>query len=364
MRTDSPAISVEERAPATGLLGAWTRFWFTPTSPVGLHWLRVLSGLLFLSWLLPLTGERAALFGLNGWFDKAAHLEASRLQGGPPVPIGWSLLYTEPNAAAVEVIWWLSIAVLVLFTLGVATRITGVLTWLVVVSFLASPVSQADTDYVLPILALYLAIGYLLLGFWHRRLSIVERILGPRQGGVLAMLGSRDDQATPSYAAHLAIRLMQVHFAIIVVSSGLHKLQLGDWWRGAAYWYPLHPALEMTAAKLRAEQPAANFILFCLSVASYVAIAWQLAFPVFAFRRRFRPLLLVGAASAFLGAVFMFSELTFGPAYAIFCLSYLSADEWQWLTDHLVRPLVRRSADEPAPPVERKSRLKATTSRP
>ena len=345
---------------SAGWRGAWTRFWFTPTAPIGLHWLRVLAGLLFLSWLLPLTAERSALFGLGGWFDTTGHIEASRLPGGPPVPIGWSLLYVD-DPTALECFWWGAIVVLVLFTLGIATRITGVLTWLVVVSFLASPAAHSDTDYVLPILAFYLMLAHALLGLWHRRSSVAEQVLGPQDGSVLALFSGPRTETPPSYAANFAIRLVQIHFAIIVVSSGLHKLQLGDWWRGAAYWYPLHPPLEMTLAKLRAEQAAPNFLLFCLSLGSYLAVAWQLAFPMFAFRRRWRPLLLVGGGIAALGAVFMYGELTFGPAYAVFCLSYLSADEWQWLTDRLVRPLVSRSSAEKTSPVERKSRVKAAT---
>jgi pimeloyl-ACP methyl ester carboxylesterase len=383
MKTDSPrektesaiteldrprARGIAAEAPPevpTGWRNAWVRFWFTPTPPVGLHWMRVLAGLLFLSWLVPLAGERTALFGLHGWLDKTAHIEASRLPpGAVPVPFGWSLLYVEPsggNETLVEAFWWGGIAVIALFTLGVATRITGVLTWLVIVSFLASPASSPDTDYLLPILAFYLMLGYLLLGFWNSRLSPVERLLGLHRGSVFALFTGRRGEAAPSYAANFAIRLLQVHFAIIVVTSGLHKLQLGDWWRGAAYWYPLHPPLEMTAAKLRAEQGAANFILFCLSLGSYVALAWQLTFPLLAFRRRLRSLLLIGGGLGCLGSIFMYGELTFGPAYAIFCLSYLSAKEWEWLTDRLVRPLFSRAGTEAAPAMARKSRVKATT---
>ena len=75
------------------MLQAWQRVWFSPTAPVGLHVLRVLAGLLFIGWLLPFAGEVEALFGLAGWFDQTAYLEASRLAEPPPVPLSWSLLY-------------------------------------------------------------------------------------------------------------------------------------------------------------------------------------------------------------------------------------------------------------------------------
>src|SRR5205807_9315609 len=129
------------------------------------------------------------------------------------------------------------VAVLGLFTLGVGTRMTSVLTWLIVASFLASPAASFEADYLLNILALYLMLGHLLLGQWSRRLSFPERLLGPRRGHM------------GSIAANLTLRLVQVHFAIVLLVSGLHKLQFGDWWSGVAWWYPLNPPFELTPDK-------------------------------------------------------------------------------------------------------------------
>src|SRR5262245_41232597 len=87
----SPAESIA--LPSTGWLSGWARFWFTPVAPVGLHWVRVLSGLLFLSWLLPFAGHQTELFSLSGWFDRQAYQEMSQLPDGAPFPTGWSLVY-------------------------------------------------------------------------------------------------------------------------------------------------------------------------------------------------------------------------------------------------------------------------------
>ncbi len=334
--------------PWTRWAGAWARFWFSPAAPTGLHCIRFLAGLLFLSWLLPVTSERAALFSLSGWFDRQAYLAASRLpENALPVPIGWSLTYLAgENAAAFEVLWWGSIAVLVLFTLGVATRLTAPLTWLIVVSFIASPASHADTDYVLGILAFYLMIGYLLLGQWGRPLSLLERLLGPRGTSVFGALRGRGagEEAPPSYAAHFALRLLQVHFAILVVSSALHKLQFGDWWSGVAFWYPLHPPLSTEAPRIDAERASRDFTLFFLSLSAYAVLAWEMTFPLFAFRRRLRPVLLTGAAIAWLGTMLLYGDMTFGATYALGCLSYLTPQEWRRVTGLIGRPLERRAA--------------------
>jgi hypothetical protein len=328
----------------TGLLGAWVRFWFNPDSPIGLHWMRFLAGLLFLSWLLPLTGDRFALFSLEGWFDTQAYRDASRFPPeSVPVPLGWSLLFAGgAHAVAFELIWWGSLTVLVLFTLGVATRVTAPLTWIIVVSFLASPAAHADTDYLLGILAFCLMIAYVFLGQWSRPLSPLERLFGPRGTSLIAVLRRREVEAIPSYAAHFALRLLQVQFAIVVVVSALHKLQMADWWAGVALWYPLHPPLQMTAERLQAERAGANATLFFLSLFGYMILAWQLTFPLFAFSKRCRPVLLVGAAVGCLGSMFLYGEPTFGPFYALACLSYLTAAEWRWLTDLAAWPLDKK----------------------
>jgi hypothetical protein len=314
--------------------------------------MRFLSGLLFLYWLLPLSGERVALFSLDGWFDREAYLEASRLPGGPPAPMGWSVLQLPGTSrAAFEAMWWGGIAVLVLFTLGVATRLTSVLAWVMVVSCLANPVTAHDADFLLAILALYLMVGYLLLGQWDGGLTPWERLLGPRGTSVFAAVRGGQVAPSPSRAANLAVRLIQVHFAIVIVTSGFHKLQFGDWWAGVAYWYPLHPAFQMSPARLGAERATARVNLFFLSLATYLALAWQITFPLFAFRPRWRPVLLGGAAAALVGTIYIYREPILGPVYAVACLAYLRPEEWRRLTGLLARAarFVLSSRRSPAP---------------
>jgi len=301
-----------------GPIRAWGRFWLTPVDPIGLHALRVLAGLLFLGWLLPLAGHVHALFGLGGWFDMRAFVEASRLPGGSPSPVGWSLLYLcGDNPALLGVVYWGSIGVLALFAFGIASRLTAVLTWLIVASFIFSPVTSMEADYLLVIVAFYLMLGHLLLGQWSSRLSVVERILGPRRR-----------LETPSHAAGIALRLIQVHFAIIVVTSGLHKLQFGDWWSGVAYWYPLHPAFEVTREGLRRQAASASFDLSLLSLIQYLALGWQLAFPLFAWKRSWRLVLLGGGVLGWIGSLWIYRQPLFGPVLLIACLSYLTPEEW------------------------------------
>jgi hypothetical protein len=324
----SPSTPAPEKAPAAGPAGGffqgWTRFWFSPVDPVGLHGLRFLAGLLFLAWLLPAAGNVENYFGPQGWFDKEAAAEASRLPDSPPQLQSWSILeLAGSDSRALRAVYWSSIGVLALFTLGIFPRVTAVLTWAVVTSFTANPALDLDAYALFHILALYLMVGYLLLG--------------------------RNGRRVPGVGANVALRLLQVHLAVVFVTSGLHKLQFGEWWAGVALWYPLHPPFQTTPASARLHASDAEFYLGMLSVAAYLAMAWQLGFPFFAWRRRWRPVLVGGALVGWLATALLFRLPLLGPALFIASLSYLLPDEWRWLISWPARLVPRwRTAAGPA----------------
>lgn len=327
-----------DRSAATKPTG-WNSFWFSPVPTAALHRIRFLTGLVLCGWILSFAGHQEAFLSLEGWFDRTAYVETNRPvdpnrpEPASPVPIGWSIFYLAGgNRALFDALYWGSLAVVALFTLGLATRITGILTWVVVVSFLGSPASSYDADFLLGIFAFYLMIGYAFLGFWSGHLAPLEYVLGPNDAFVFSrwIAGQRMGNVSLSYSANVILRLVQIHFAIIVVTSGLHKLQLADWWAGVALWYPLHPPLQTTADQLMQERATANVALWFLSLIQYVALAWQIGFPAFAWRGGWwRVVLIGGAVIGWLGCFFLLGLPLFGPIYLIGCLSYLDADEWQ-----------------------------------
>jgi len=317
----------------------WTTFWFHPADPVALHCLRFLGGLLFLFWVLPFVRHYQALFGLSGWLDRQAYVEASALPDGPPSPIGWSLFFIAGNQPALlTAFFWGGIVILVSFTAGLWPRITGTLSWLFVVSFLANPVTGGEADQLFAFFAFYLVLGYLLLGQWHGARTWLGRLVGPDRVWPLRALpasGTPAGEGGQSYAANLAVRLLQVHFAIVVVIGGLQKLQSGDWWSGVAFWYPLHPPFETMPERIQAEAASATSTLFWLSLAQYIYLGWELAFPFFAWRKRWRPLLLGGAVIGWIGPLAIYRAPLFGPAYLFGCLAYLTPEEWSWALDKI-----------------------------
>jgi hypothetical protein len=324
------------------LRAGWVRFFFTPADAIPLHVVRLLGGLLLLGWLLSSIGQVADLYGLQGWFDRQAYTEASRFPGGPPKPITWSALYLAGDSPhALLGLYVASLAVLALFALGIGTRLTGLLSWVIVASFTANPAVDTEADALLLLLSFYLMLGYLLLDGgssgrlldWLRGRALVwpvDRLWARWRGR--AVLPEK-----PSAAANFTLRLLQVHLAIVIAVSGLHKLQFGDWWAGLAFWYLLYPAGETTVAQVQATAGDARGSLAMLAAAAYATLAWQVTFPLFAWRPRWRLVLLGGAVVGWLGTAFLYRLPFFGPAVLAACLSYVSGAEWRWLAGWVVR---------------------------
>src|SRR5690606_26119983 len=123
----------------------------------------------------------------------------------------------------------------------------------------------------------------------------------------------------PSYAANLAVRCIQVHFAIVIVVSALHKLQFGDWWTGFALWFAMHPPFETNPQQLLANAQEVQRSMLWVSLAAYLMLAWQLGFPLFAWKPSFRWLLLGGAVVGWLGCIYIYRLPLFGPVWVVAC---------------------------------------------
>lgn len=325
--SSGPDMDAAREEPA-GVVASWNRFWFRPQDPIGLHGLRICAGAFFLTWLLSFAGHQTALFGMEGWFDAQAYRDASRLPDGAPSPIGWSPIFLAQTSSQLNLLYGASIAAVALFTLGVWTRITGVLTWLVVVTFTQNPAITFGGDAILLVLSFYLMIGYLLFGLRQRPLSFGSLLLGPKEALVFRSWRA-DSRRTPSIAANIVVRLVQIHIAIVIFTMGMHKLQISVWWAGAALWFPLHPAFSTTLEAATSPGVSPTFYMAWLSLAAYVVMAWEVSFPFVAWRKAWRPVVLLGALCFWLGNRFVYEMPIFGPAVFIGCLSFLSTEGWR-----------------------------------
>ena len=361
--TRTPAGSAEPPGPGSvaepaleRISRGWTRFWFTPVDPIGLHLIRFLVGLLLVAWLLPFAGHLEEFFTARGWLDEQAFEQAAQLTGGDFTPNSSLLDVLGKNSTSLTATYWVSLAILAAFALGILPRITAILAAVVVASFTANPAFEYEGDALLLVLIFYVTVAYLLFGLRTPGISWTSRLLGPMLAWPLGR-GDRDSRGEPrpSLAANVTLRLLQLHFALIIFTSGLHKLQFGDWWAGVALWFPLHPPFKTTLAEVIANRPNAETYLGLLNIGTYAVLAWEIGFPLFAWRPRWRFVVIGGAVIGWIGAAFLWGLPLIGPAIFIGCLSYVSPTTWRRVLNRL--PLKSNAAVEAVRKTEKPASL-------
>jgi Vitamin K-dependent gamma-carboxylase len=305
---------------AQSISADWNKFWYTPAKPALLGMIRIMTGLMLLYthavWGLALRD----FFSSTGWLSPALmrriHENQFVYSFWYLVPDGW----IWPAYAA-------SMVIFALFTVGLFTRVTSVLSFVAAVSY-ANRVSPGlfGLDQINLVLTLYLAIGPSGAAF------SVDRWLEQRRSGSPA-------PAAPSAGANLAIRLIQVHMCVIYFFAGISKLQGPSWWDGEAMWRAFanleYQSLDMTWL---AWHP------WVVNAMSHASVMWEISFCVLIWQKRFRPLVLALAVVLHVGIGACLGMWTFGLIMLVGCASFLPNDLFQHATVHPLRPR-QRAAD-------------------
>ncbi|MEW4570550.1 DCC1-like thiol-disulfide oxidoreductase family protein [Tautonia sp. JC769] len=320
------------RATARG----WDAFLFRPADPTPVGLIRLALGLLLL-WDFAILGlDLHAFLGSGGWADPEAlaffrDLERDRWS--------WSLWSFVPDPLLVPA-YVGCLVVLLLFTVGLWSRTTAVLAWLIVVSTVRrAPVMVFGFDQAASMVALYLAVT----GASGRAVSL-DRFFGRLKGTKEAV--DRGRSATPlegpegdgrprgSIAANLCLRLIQVHLCIIYGLAGLAKLQHPIWWEGYAFMSLLGYA-EFRPVDLTwlARWP------MLLMLFSHGALWLEILYPVLVWVGRLRPLVISLTIALHLGIAVTMGLYEFALAMIVANLAFASGP---WL-----RSLVTGKDPEP-----------------
>jgi hypothetical protein len=256
---------------------SWNRFWFTPADPLPLCLLRIAVGLLALSYLVSFSGELVQMFGVDGLMSTATVTTIR----GDVAGYDWvhfSLLDLPKTTVALWTLHVLSGLVLVLFTLGVQTRTTSILSLLVILSYIhRQPILTGPFEPVISMLLLYLCLGpcgtYLSVDCWRN-----------------ARRGATNDQHELSrrdWTTTVSLRLIQLHCAAFYLLMGLSKLSGQVWWEGDAVWLLMFQVrsrpLDLTFLREQA---------FLLDAWTHAIVAFELIFPLLIWKSLARPLLL------------------------------------------------------------------------
>ncbi|WZO98721.1 DCC1-like thiol-disulfide oxidoreductase family protein [Isosphaeraceae bacterium EP7] len=309
-----------------GLARAWDSFFFRAADPTPLALVRIVVGLLLL-WSLAVGGafDLRAFFGSDGWVDPEVARQVLAEQGG----WGWSLWLHVPDAWLFPA-WLGCLVVLTMFTLGLFSRTTAVLAWMIAVSTARrTPVLLFGFDQIVSTWALYLAATFssgqaLSVDRFFARLrpALAEARRQRKEGANhvaprWSALGS--GVPAPSVGANLALRLIQLHLTLIYVSAGLAKLRGEPWWNGQAAWGLIS---------------AAEFRLFDLSwmaayprlieAATHAGLLLELGLPILLWIKPLRPLGLAVALVMHASIGLMLGLTTFSLAMIAGCLAFAS----------------------------------------
>ena len=301
--------------------GGWKRFWFTPSAHETLCLIRILTGLMLVYTHLVWTFDLEGFFGANGRisdeFVQAFH-ESSK---NAAINGAWTYLYGLDGAALWSV-HLTSLAVLVLFTIGLYTRVTAVLAFLITVSYANR---AAGTLYGLDQINAMLSM-YLMLGPCGNCYSVD------------AWLARRKGRTKPTWTTmgNISIRLMQIHLCVIYFFAGIGKLLGGTWWEGTALWGAFanyeYQTIDMTWL---AGYPIA------INILSQFTVLWEMSYAVFVWPRLTRPIVVSLSIPLHLGIALCMGMTTFGLIMIVANVAFLSPD--------LVRSIMGRFSGRSSP---------------
>ena len=284
----------------------WNRFVFTPADPTPLGLIRVLVGAL-LFWSLLIYGiDLFGYLGQTGW----ANLEVVQMFRRERTPTSWSFWFFIPDAI-LRPAWVVCLVILAMFTLGLLSRITAVLAWVIAASTaVRSPISVYGFDDIVLTWALYLAVS----GASGQAVSLDRTIARFRRNRVEVAQRRSDGRwvapsgvPAPSVSANIGLRLIQCHLVVIYAISGLSKFQGAAWWNGTAIWGTLASGeFRLFDLTWLAAYP------WLLNAMTHSALFLETAYPVIIWVRPIRPfwvaaVLLMHAAIGLTLGLFEFS---------------------------------------------------------
>jgi uncharacterized membrane protein YphA (DoxX/SURF4 family) len=306
---------------ARSIARAWDRFWFTPDQPHTLALIRILGGAMLFYTHLVWTIDLEAFLGPHAWLTRdTVGLMNQTPEGRIYV---WSYLAWTDSPAVLWTLHLAALVVLAMLTLGLFTRITSILAFVITLSYCHRLTgSLFGLDQVNAFVATYLMLGSC-GAVWS-----LDRWRAARRG-----------EATPPQAnvgTNVAIRLLQVHMCVIYLFGGISKMRGPAWWDGSALWYGLanleYQSLDMTWT---VHAP------WLLALLTHITVFWETFYCFLIWPRLTRPIWLALAVGVHLGIALCLGMVTFGLAMIIANLAFVPPDTVRAVVAWLASPLAR-----------------------
>jgi hypothetical protein len=353
----------------------WDRFWFAPSDPTTLGLMRLLSGIVVLYCtfcysfdLLSYVSPREAWLDEKVTTPLRTYWQTQTFPDnwtGPPIVVrqgqeSWSVFFHlyEPHW-----IWTAHILILIatlLFTVGFATRITSVITFLGAVSYIwRAQTSLFGLDAMMIVLLFYLMIApsgaALSIDRWLQVRRERKRLRDPNAVVPLRPLAS----------ATFATRLFQIHFCIIYMAAGTAKLLGAAWWNGTALWACY---ANYSFAPMRVGLYQDMLVFLCnhrwlwelvMSGGAIFTIFIELSFSYLVWLPRWRWIMLTGSVMLHTGIGLFMGLVTFSLAMLCMVMCFIPpeatklflarvAENWRKLRHTLFGPAAVGATPQPA----------------
>ncbi len=321
-----------------GIGGGWRRFWFTPSDPLPLCVLRIAVGLVALYYVASFTSDLATWFSADGLLPPnvvrtLTGADNPNLTG--PAEYRFSYLYYLDSPGELWAVHVAGLIVLGAFIVGLASRVTSVLSLAVVLSYVnRAPMLTGPLEPVLT-----MALLYLCLAPSGAYLSLDRLLLRTRKGAKKPTAQVPQPQSRLSTAATVSLRLMQVHLAGFYAMMVLNQLgglvdfpYAGTWWRGEAVWWLIaRPESRLVDLTFLHSAP------YLINAWTHAIVLFELAFPLLVWNRLARPLLLALAVPIWTSLALVTGEVSFCAMMLVANLAFVSPEAFRGLGNGLLK---------------------------
>ena len=322
----------------------WNRFWYTPSDPFSTSILRIIIGIAALYFVLSHSADLIRWFGNDGLLpsDTVTTLEQTIESADPGVAS-----ISMPSLRMSYLHWirspfWLwtahvtGLLIIVMFTIGLATRYTALLSFVVVISYInRAPMITGEFEPLLSMLLLYLCIApagvYLSL----------DRFLATRHNSINK--GQQEDGPSTSITATIAVRLMQIHLSMFYLLMPLSKLAGRTWWDGEAVWW----LITRTEARI-VDLTFMHNVPDLVYLWTHLIVLFELCFAVLIWNRWARPLLLMLSVPMWISLGLITGLVSFSmimlAGNLVFIPAEVQRDAWNWL---MAKTGIKAQQDDP-----------------
>ncbi len=337
MNTPRPQILEQQVAGCCEFGRQWDLFWFSPRLPHTLAIIRIATGFLMayshLIWCLRLSD----FMGPNALITK----ELSRRLHQDD--FAWSYLWYIDSMPFLWIHQIVAIVVCLAFGLGLLTRLTVPLGWLMTLMVCHRMTGFLfGFDQVIMMLSMYLMLAPC-GSVWSIDSWLNERLVGtttsdksqstPQVNSQRSILQWLLPSAHPSSMTTVATRLIQLHLCVVYLFGGISKLRGEMWWDGSAMWFSAvayeYQSLDLTWI--------GNFPLLAATV-THATLFWEVFYVAAVWPKWTRPLVLMMAVMVHGGIALFLGMITFGFMMIVANFAFVEPlwllGAWNWLVPH------------------------------